>query len=118
MAKGKFNGMPPMGMGGANRNNMLKQIQKMQQEMEQTQTDLAAQTYEATAGGGVVKAVVSGEKRLVELNIAPEAVDPDDVEMLNDLIVAAVNEALSKAEADAVARMGRLTGGINLNGLF
>ncbi len=115
MAKGRFPGMP---MGGGNMNNMMKQIQKMQKEMEETQTQLQEQSYEATAGGGAVKAVVSGEKRLSEIHISPDAVDPDDVEMLCDLIIAAVNEAMTKAEADAASKMSRFTSGLDMKGLF
>lgn len=115
MAKGRFPGMP---MGGGNMNNMMKQIQKMQKEMEETQNQLQEKTYEASAGGGAVKAVVSGEKRLAEIQIAPEVVDPDDIEMLNDLIVAAVNEALAAAETDAVSQMSRFTSGLDMKGLF
>ena len=115
MAKGRSPGMP---MGGGNMNNMMKQIQKMQKEMEETQSQLEAQSYEASAGGGAVKAIVSGDKRLSEIQIAPEVVDPDDIEMLSDLIVAAVNEALSAAESDAVSKMSRFTSGLDMKGLF
>ena len=116
MAKGRFGGMP-MG-GGAQMGNMMKQIQKMQKEMEDTHSELETKTYEARSGGGAVRAVVSGEKKLLEISIAPEVVDPDDVEMLGDLIIAAVNEALSEAEKDALARMSKFTGGIDMKGLF
>ena len=91
-------------------NTHLK-IYKMQQEMEEKQ-------YEATAGGGVITAVVSGKRELVRVTIDPEAVDPDDVEMLQDMVVAAVNEAMRKAEADSAQNMSKLTGGLNLGGLF
>ncbi|MBD5117700.1 MAG: YbaB/EbfC family nucleoid-associated protein [Clostridiales bacterium] len=110
MAKG-FNSR---GMGGGNMNNMIRQAQKMQQDMLKAQEELEAKTYEAGAGGGVVSATVSGKKELVSVTIDPEAVDPDDVEMLQDLIVAAVNEALRKAADDASSQMSRLTGGLNL----
>ena len=116
MAKGRFGGMP-MG-GNAQMGNMMKQIQKMQKEMEQTQSELETKVYEAKAGGGAVRAVVSGERKLLEIEISPEVVDPDDVEMLNDLILAAVNEALSAAEKDALSSMGKFTGGIDMKGLF
>jgi hypothetical protein len=89
----------------------------MQQQMLQMQQELEEKSYEATAGGGVVKATVSGKKQLSAITIDPEAVDPEDVEMLQDLVVAAVNEALRKAEEDANASMGKLTGGVNLGGL-
>ena len=116
MAKG-FNsrGMAGMGgMGGANMQNMIRQAQKMQQDMLKAQEELESKTYEAASGGGVVSAVVSGKKEIVSITIDPEAVDPDDVEMLQDLIVAAVNEALRKAGDDANTQMSKLTGGINM----
>ena len=109
MAKGGYRGGMPM--GGMNQMQMMKQAQKMQQEMEEKQ-------YEATAGGGVITAVVSGKRELVRVTIDPEAVDPDDVEMLQDMVVAAVNEAMRKAEADSAQNMSKLTGGLNLGGLF
>ena len=112
MAKG-FNSRGMGGMGG-NMNNMIRQAQKMQQDMMKAQEELETKTYEAAAGGGVVTAAVSGKKELVSVAIDPEAVDPDDVEMLQDLIVAAVNEALRKANEDAASQMSRLTGGLNL----
>ena len=112
MAKG-FNSRGMGGMGG-NMNNMIRQAQKMQQDMLKAQEELEAKTYEAAAGGGVVSASVSGRKELVSVTIDPEAVDPDDVEMLQDLIVAAVNEALRKANEDAASQMSKLTGGLNL----
>ena len=112
MAKG-FNSRGMGGMGG-NMNNMIRQAQKMQQNMLKAQEELEAKTYEAAAGGGVVSASVSGRKELVSVSIDPEAVDPDDVEMLQDLIVAAVNEALRKASDDAASQMSKLTGGLNL----
>ena len=114
MAKGGgFRGFPGGGGGGMNM-NMIKQAQKMQQDMLKMQSELEEKTYEASAGGGVVKAVVSGKKELVSLTIAPEAVDPDDVEMLQDMIVAAVNEAVRTADASMAEGMSKLTGGLNL----
>ena len=113
MAKG-FNSRGMGGMGGGNMNNMIRQAQKMQQDMLKAQEELEAKTYEAGAGGGVVSATVSGKKELVSVTIDPEAVDPDDVEMLQDLIVAAVNEALRRASEDASSQMSKLTGGLNL----
>ena len=112
MAKG-FNSRGMGGMGG-NMNNMIRQAQKMQADMMKAQEELESKTYEAGAGGGVVTATVSGKKELVSVAIDPEAVDPDDVEMLQDLIVAAVNEALRRATEDAASQMSRLTGGLNL----
>ena len=114
MAKGGYRG--PMG-GGMNM-NMIKQAQKMQQDMLKMQEEMEAKEYEATSGGGMVTARVNGKHELVSLTINPEAVDPDDVEMLQDMVVAAVNEALRKAEAEASQSMAKLTGGLNLGGLF
>ena len=113
MAKG-FNGRGMGGFGGGNMNNMIRQAQKMQQDMIKAQEELESKSYEAGAGGGVVTAVVSGKKELVSVTIDPEAVDPDDVEMLQDLIVAAVNEAMRKANEGVASQMSRLTGGLNL----
>ena len=112
MSKG-FNSRGMGGMGG-NMNNMIRQAQKMQQDMMKAQEELENKSYEASAGGGMVTAVVSGKKELTSVTIDPEAVDPDDVEMLQDLIVAAVNEAMRKAAEDASSQMSRLTGGLNL----
>lgn len=117
MGKGNFRGGPAMGMGGGMNMNMIKQAQKMQQEMLRMQEDLEKAEYTATAGGGVVTAVVSGKRELISLAIDPEAVDPDDVEMLQDLIIASVNEALRKAETSANEGMSKLTGGLNLGSL-
>ncbi|MBE6932655.1 MAG: YbaB/EbfC family nucleoid-associated protein [Ruminococcaceae bacterium] len=116
MAKGGYRGAPMMG-GGMNM-NMVRQAQKMQQDMLKMQAEMEAREYEAAAGGGMVKAVVSGKHELIRLEINPEAVDPDDVEMLQDMVIAAVNEAVRKADADNSATMSKLTGGINLGGLF
>ena len=112
MAKG-FNSRGMGGLGG-NMNNMIRQAQKMQQDMMKAQEELESRSYEASAGGGMVTAVVSGKKELTSVTIDPEAVDPDDVEMLQDLIVAAVNEAMRKATEDASSQMSKLTGGLNL----
>lgn len=114
MAKGGFRGMP----GGMNQAAMMKQAQKMQQDMLRMQEEMKAKTYTAAAGGGMVKATVNGEHSLVGLEINPEAVDPEDVEMLQDMVMAAVNEAMRTADADAANNMSRLTGGLNLGGLF
>ena len=114
MAKGGFRGMP----GGMNQAAMMKQAQKMQQEMLRMQEEMETKTYKAAAGGGMVTAEVNGKHNLVSLTIDPEAVDPDDVEMLQDMVMAAVNEAMRTADADASANMSRLTGGLNLGGLF
>ena len=114
MAKGGFRGMP----GGMNQAAMMKQAQKMQQEMLRMQEEQEKKTFTAKSGGGMVTASVNGKHELVELTIDPEAVDPDDVEMLQDMVMAAVNEAMRAAEADAASNMSRLTGGLNLGGLF
>ena len=115
MAKSGFRGSAPRGGGGVpNQQNMLKQAQKMQEEMLKLQEELEAKDYSARAGGGAVKATVSGKRELVSLEIAPEAVDPDDVELLQDMIMAAVNEALRAAETAASENMAKLTGGLNL----
>jgi DNA-binding YbaB/EbfC family protein len=105
-----------MGMG--NMNKIMKQVQKIQKDMLKLQEELKEKTVEATAGGGVVKAVASGKKQLVSVEIQPEVVDPDDIEMLQDLILAAVNEALQKAEDMVTDEMGKITGGMNLPGMF
>ena len=112
MAKG-FGGRGGMGGMGMNA-NMLKQAQKMQQDMMRMQQELQEKEYEAKAGGGVVSATVNGKHELKNLTIDPEAVDPEDVEMLQDMIVAAVNEAMRAADSDASSTMSKLTGGLNL----
>ena len=112
MAKGGFRGMPG-GMGGMNQAAMLKQAQKMQQDMLKMQEELDAKTYSASAGGGVVTAEVNGRRELITLTIDPEAVDPDDVEMLQDMVIAAVNSALKAAETSREESMAKVTGGLN-----
>ena len=102
------------GMGGGMNMNMLKQAQKMQQDMLKMQQELQEKEYQASAGGGMVSATVNGKHELKELVIDPEAVDPEDVEMLQDMIVAAVNEAMRAAENAAADSMQRLTGGLGL----
>ncbi len=114
MAKNGFRGMP----GGLNQSAMLKQAQKMQQEMLRMQQEQETKTFSASAGGGMVTATVNGKHELVTLTVKPEAVDPEDVEMLQDTIIAAVNEAMRTADNDATNNMSRLTGGLNLGGLF
>ena len=115
MAKGGYRGGMPM--GGIN-GNMIKQAQKMQQQMLQMQEEMETRQYDATAGGGMVTAAVNGKHELLRLTIDPEAVDPEDVEMLQDMVIAAVNEAMRKADSEASANMSKLTGGLNLGGLF
>ncbi len=114
MAKNNFRGMP----GGMNQAAMIKQAQKMQQDMLRMQEEMENKTYTATAGGGMVAATVNGKHEVVALQIKPDAVDPDDVEMLQDMVIAAVNEAMRTADADAQQNMARLTGGLNLGGMF
>lgn len=116
MAKGGYRGGMPM--GGMNQMQMMKRAQKMQEEMLKIQEEMESKTYEAAAGGGMVKAAVSGQHELKSITIEPEAVDPDDVEMLQDMIIAAVNEAMRKAAEDQASSMSKLTGGLNLGGLF
>ena len=114
MAKNNFRGMP----GGMNQAAMMKQAQKMQQDMLRMQEEMENKTYSASAGGGMVTATVNGKHQLVSIDVKPEAVDPDDVEMLQDMIIAAVNEAMRTADVDAQNNMARLTGGLNLGGMF
>lgn len=111
MAKGGF-------PGGFNINNMLKQAQQMQEQMKKVQEELVQKTVEATAGGGMIKAVANGRKELVSIKIDPNAVDKDDIEMLEDLVLAAVNQALRNAEEMIAAEMSKVTGGLNIPGLF
>ena len=108
---GKRGGFPG-GFGGMNINNLMKEAKKMQADLEKSQAEITAKDFEATAGGGAVKAVVSGAKFIKELTINKEVVDPDDVEMLQDLIVAAVNEALKQAETASAEAINKMTGGL------
>jgi len=114
MARG--GGFP--GMGGGNMQQLAKQAQKLQQQMAQMQEELEAREYEVSSGGGMVTARVNGKKELLALTIKPEAIDPDDADMLQDLVIAAVNEALRTAGEAMESGMSRLTGGMNLGGLF
>ena len=114
MAKNNFRGMP----GGMNQAAMMKQAQKLQQEMLRMQQEQETKTYTAKAGGGMVSATVNGKHEVVNIEINPEAVDPDDVEMLQDMVIGAVNEAMRAADTDSANNMSRLTGGLNLGGLF
>jgi DNA-binding YbaB/EbfC family protein len=112
LAKGGFRGGGYSG-GGVSA-NMIKQAQKMQADLMKMQSEMEEKTYTAQSGGGAVAAVVNGKHELIELVIEPDAVDPDDVEILQDLIIAAVNEALRKAESTMNESMSKLTGGLNL----
>ena len=107
----KRGGFPGGGMPG-NMNNLMKQAQRMQKQMEESQKELETKEFTAAAGGGAVNATVNGKKELLSLKIDPEAVDPEDVEMLQDMIVAAVNEAMKQAEAANEEAMGKFTGGL------
>lgn len=111
MAKGGFKG----GNYGGMNMNMIRQAQKMQQDMMKAQEEIEAQVYTSSSGGGMVTATVNGKRELVNLVINPEAVDPDDVEMLSDMIVAAVNEALRKAETAMSQGMSKITGNLGVN---
>ena len=95
-----------------NMNNLMKQAQKMQKQMEQTQAELEEKEYEATSGGGVVKVKINGQKEITEITIAEEVVDPDDVETLEDLVVAALNEVFKKIDAEQANVYGKMTGGM------
>ena len=112
MAKGGFRG-GSYGGGGMNK-NMMKQAQKMQEDFLKMQEELEDKTYEAQSGGGAVTAVVNGKHEVVNLTIEPDVVDSEDVEMLQDLVMAAVNEAMCRAEASVSETMSKLTGGLNL----
>ena len=101
----------PGGMPG-NMNNLMKQAQRMQRQMEESQKELESTEFTAAAGGGAVEVTVTGKKEVTKIKLAPEAVDPEDVEMLEDVIMAAVNEALRKAEEASVANMAKVTGGL------
>ncbi len=109
MAKGGF-----PGMGGANMQQLMRQAQKMQQDMLRKQEELQSREFTSTSGGGMVTATVTGAKELTNLTISPDCVDPDDVEMLQDLVLAAVNGALHEALETTEREMGKLTGGMNL----
>lgn len=104
-------------MGMRNMGRMMKQVQKMQADMVRMQEELGSKTVEATAGGGMVTVVANGHQEIVSINIEPDAVDPEDVEMLQDLILAAVNEALRDAKDMAADEMAKITGGLNIPGL-
>ena len=114
MGKGFKGGMPQ----GLNMNHLMKQAQKMQQQMEKTQEDLEEKTFEVSSGGGAVKIVVNGKKQIKSISISPEVVDPDDVEMLEDLILTAVNESIRQADDYVTSEMTKITGGTGFPGLF
>ena len=114
MARQRF----PMGGMGGNANNMIRQAQKMQQEMLKAQEEIEQAEFDASSGGGAVSVKMTGKKELTEININPEACDPDDIEMLQDLILTAVNDVIKKVDDANNAKMSKLTGGINIPGLF
>ncbi len=101
-----------------NMGNMMKQVQKMQAQMQKSQQEIEAKEFTSSSGGGAVSVTVNGKREMLALDIDKDVVDPDDVEMLQDLIIAAVNEAMRNAEAAMTAEMGKLTGGLNMPGLF
>ena len=107
-----------MGKGPGNMQSMIKQAQKMQENMAALQEQLDAREYTATAGGGAVTVVVDGKHMVKSIALKPEVVDPEDVEMLSDLIMAAVNEAIRQAVETSEAEMSKVTGGLNMPGLF
>ena len=110
----------PKGMGGGPQNMtaMIRQAQKMQEDMEALQADLDAREYEISAGGGVVGVKINGKKEILAIDIQPEIVDPDDIETLSDILVAAVNEAIKRVEDTNSAEMAKITGNVGLPGLF
>lgn len=113
MAKrGGFAGMP------GNMNNLMKQAQRMQRQMEDMQKELETMEFEGTAGGEAVKVVVTGKKQVVSVALKPEVVDPDDIEMLQDLVMAATNEAIRKVDEYHDQKIGSISGGINIPGVF
>ena len=107
-----------MGGGAQNMNSMIKQAQKMQDQITELQEDIEARDFSATAGGGAVEVVLTGKKTIKSLTLKPEVVDPEDVEMLQDLIISAVNEAVNNIESTTEAEMSQITGGVSLPGLF
>ena len=123
MSKGKPRpayGLRPSGggTGGGGGGGMAGQLQKLQEEFAKTQDRLGDETVEVTVGGGMVKAVMTGQQKLMSITISPDAVDPDDVEMLQDMILAAINEAVEKSQGMAAEKMGALTGGLRIPGLM
>ncbi|MCC8013941.1 MAG: YbaB/EbfC family nucleoid-associated protein [Eubacterium sp.] len=116
MAKGGFGGYG--GMGGMNMNNLMKQAQKMQKQMADAQKELEEKEFEITSGGGAVKVIISGNKTVKKIEISEDVVDPDDVEMLEDLVLTAVNEAIRTVEEAAAGNMSKITGVGGIPGLF
>ena len=110
----------PQGMGGgpSNMQSMLKQAQKMQEDMAAMQAELEDREYEIAAGGGVINVKINGKKEILSVKIDPEVIDPEDAETLEDLIVAAVNEAIKKVESESASEMQKITGNMSIPGLF
>jgi nucleoid-associated protein EbfC len=110
----------PQGYGGGagNMNSMIKQAQKMQDQMAKVQQELDEQVYDVTSGGGAVKVTITGKREIKAIELKPEVVDPEDIEMLQDLLVAAVNEAVRKVEDISEKEMSKITAGINMPGIF
>ena len=110
----------PAGMGGGpqNQRDLMRKAQKMQEDLASKQAELEAREFTATSGGGVVEVVMNGKKELVALNIKPEIVDPDDIEMMQDVIMAAVNEVIRQVEDTTNSELGKITGSLSIPGLF
>lgn len=110
----------PQGYGGGQKdmNSVIKQAQKMQEEMTKTQEELEQRTFDITTGGGAVKLTISGKREIKSITLSPEIVDSDDIEMLQDTLVAAVNEAIRKVDETSESEMSKITGGISMPGLF
>lgn len=117
MGKGMRAGKRKNKMGGGDMQKQLKQMQAMQREMEQSQAELAEREFTSTAGGGAVEVVINGNKEITKLNIDKDVVDPDDVEMLQDLLIAAVNEGMRQVDAVVEQEMSKITGGLGIPGL-
>jgi len=110
-------GFPGMS-GGMNMNNLMKQAQKMQKQMAQIQEELAQKTLEVSAGGGAIKVTINGEMEIIGMSISPDVIDPDDIEMLQDLVISAVNEAYRQMDSTAKSQMSKVTGGMSMPGMF
>lgn len=106
------------GFGGGNMNQMMKQVQQMQKKMEEAQKEVEETIIKTSSGGGVVEVEINGKKEVISINIDPEVVDPEDVDMLQDLILAAVNDAINQIDKVSEEKMGKLTGGLNIPGMF
>ncbi|MDE5620798.1 MAG: YbaB/EbfC family nucleoid-associated protein [Ruminococcus sp.] len=107
-----------VGGGAQNMNQMIKQAQKMQDQITELQEDIEEREFSATAGGGAVEVVITGKKTIKSLSIKPEVVDPEDIDMLQDLIISAINEAINNVESTTEAEMSKITGGVSIPGLF